>query len=405
MPELEIGVAVVRGRIRENLRIPFPVDAYYDVAFIPGFSDTHAHPQVVDAGLVPGRVWSNSYEWLLLRDIRVDEAAIRSDIGLSSRLAELALRRALLEGTTLIAFTGRLEANLKAFTRLEDRPRLVVLPTVMRKRGWYRPEDVERGLDKYRKYIGDSLLRTGLFVHSIAYGGPDFVAESLELAKRIRGPLGMHLSEGVSERREFLEYTCCLRDNVRIIAVHCLDDDYSDLGLRCSSCPASNIILYERYLEDLDRATSFGSDWPHLVGTVGAHLPLLRALYSGMERVYLYKATVGGYYDYGVSYEGDLVAYDGSLRSVLEGESRPRLVSVAGRVAVEEGRLASTGETLDDVVRETWEVISYAMDVYGDGSRPYVPRMDELVENARRLAAFRGGRVAPRRVRGIGQRL
>ena len=95
MPVLEAGLAVIRGSIiRENAKIPFPVDAYYDVVFLPGFSDAHAHPQVVDAGLYPGAKWRSSYEWLLYRRMSVDEALVRADIGLSSRLAELALKRA-----------------------------------------------------------------------------------------------------------------------------------------------------------------------------------------------------------------------------------------------------------------------------------------------------------------------
>ncbi len=392
MPVLEAGLAVIRGSIiRENAKIPFPVDAYYDVVFLPGFSDAHAHPQVVDAGLYPGAKWRSSYEWLLYRRMSVDEALVRADIGLSSRLAELALKRALLEGTTLIAFTGRFEANLKAFTRLSGKPRLVVLPTVMKRRGWYLPSQVEEAYRSYSKFMKDRLLRAGVFVHSIAYGGPDLLEAGLRLARRIRGPFGIHLSEGVSEKGEFEKLTCCIRDNVRIVAVHCLDDDYRSLGVRCASCPASNLILYSRYLGKLERATSFGSDWPHLVGTVGRLLPVLRALYRGREREYLYRATIGGYLDYGVAWNGDIVAYNGSLSSILEGRSLPNLVAVAGKIVVSEGRLVDTGESIRDIERETLEVIEYASEVYGDGDKPIVPGLDELLERAR--SAARAGAV------------
>ncbi len=379
MPVLEAGVAVLRGHLKENFSIPFPKDAYYDVVFIPGFSDTHAHPQVVDAGLRPGLLWSNSYEWLMTRDLAVDEAAVRNDIGLSSWLAELAMKRALLEGVTLIAFTGRFEGNLKAFTRMKVTPRLVLLPTVMRRRGWATPRDIKQALSSYRKYMGDELLRPGIFVHSIAYGGPDMIRDSFKLAEQLRGPLGIHLSEGVSERRDFEEIAGDLVRNVRVVAVHCLNDDYRDLGLRCSSCPGSNLALYARYLDDLDRITSFGSDWPHLLGTTGSLVPLIYKIYGRRESELLYKLTVGGYNDYGVPYNGDLVAFDGTLRSVLEGRSRPRLVSVAGRIAVDEGALTWSGETLRDVENEVFEAIRYSVDVYGTGETPWIPAMEDLL--------------------------
>ena len=377
MPALEADIAVIRGRVKEGFSIPFPIDTYYDVVVLPGFSDTHAHPQVVDAGLRPGLYWSSSYEWLLLRELNVDEAALRADIGLSSALAELVLKRALLEGTTLIAFTGRFEANLKAFIKLPVRPRLVVLPTVMKRKGWVSPSELEALFDRYRKFMRDDLLRVGVFVHSLAYGGPDFTSESMRLAVRMRAPLGMHLSEGVSEKRDFLSYACCL-DNLSLIAVHCLDDNYRDIGARCSSCPGSNAILYRRILNDFNRITSFGSDWPHLIGTTGSQLPLILKLYRGVEGEVLFKATVGGYEDYGIPYAGDIVAYDGSLRKVLEGRSLPGLVSVAGSIAVEEGRLVFSGETLDDIIKATKETIAYAVDVYGKGEMPYMPTRQEL---------------------------
>ena len=382
MPRLEAGIAVIRGRVKENVSIPFPVDAYYDVVLIPGFSDTHAHPQVIDAGLIPGKMWSSSYEWLLTREMVINEASVRGDIGLSARLAELAMKRALLEGTTLIALTGRFEANVKAFTRMKTPPRTVLLPTVMKRKGWATPRELEKLFSKYAKYTKDDLLRVGIFVHSISYGGPVMLRESQELALRVRGPLGIHLSEGVSEKKDFAEYSCCL-DNLWVVAVHCLDDDYGDLGVRCSSCPGSNITLYRRYLKDLSRATSFGSDWPHLLGTVGGQIGLISTLYSNRLEEALFKATIGGYNDYLVGYSGDLAAYDGSLSQVLSGMIRPKLVTVNYRPAVMDGLLIDTGERYSDIIRATQEAIDYAVEVHGLMRRPVMPDISEILRYAR----------------------
>ncbi len=389
MPYLEADYAVIYGRVVEGARIPFPRDEYYETIILPGFSDTHAHPQVIDAGMAPRDLgsWRNSYDWIERRRLVVDEAAVRSDIGLSAHLAELALKRAVLEGVTLIAFTGRLEANLKARLRFPMGPRLVLLPTLMDRSGWARPGDVEALYERYKQYIGDSLLRPGVFVHSIRYASLETTIKALNLAYRGRMPLGLHLSEGVSEIWKFSSILSRAGRRPRIVAVHCISDDPKLLGLRCSSCPASNIVLYGRSRPRLAGTTSFGSDWPHLLGTVPRHLPLVRALYGNRIESILSRATVGGYEDYGVSSSGDLVAYDASLEDVLSGRVLPRLVAVAGNVVVSEGRIVSTGETLRDVEEETLETIRYAAEVYGSGEPVYVPGVEAVLEAASRLAA------------------
>lgn len=374
MPHLEAGVGVVHGRIVEGLRIPFYKDVYFETVFIPGFSDTHAHPQVIDAGLDSQEsYWRNSYEWLDKRRLHIDEVMVRQDIGLSARLAELALKRAVLEGVTLIAFTGVLEANLKARLRFPSGPRLVLLPTLMDKKGWSTPRDVSRLYAKYRKYIADSLLKIGVFVHSLKWAGPETFRGAVELASKGRMPLGLHLSEGVSEGGEFLARLSHIDRPPRIVAVHCIDDDPDILGVRCSSCPASNMLLYNRSRRSLRGVTSFGSDWPHLVGTVPRHLGLIMKLYPGRLGEVLRRATTGGYQDYGVSHTGDLAAYDEDLGRVLTGKPIPKLVMVAGSVVVDEGVLVETGEDLHDVEKETLEVSKYVGEVYGDGTPPLVP--------------------------------
>ncbi len=378
MGQLEADIAIIKGKIIERFSMPFRRDIYFDTIFFPGFSDTHAHPQVIDAGLSPGKVWSNSYEWLMSRELHVDEALIRNDIGLASKLTELTLKRALLEGVTLIGLTGRLEANIKALTRISAAPRVVLMPTIMEKRGWSTPQDIEIMFKKYSRYINDELLRPGVFVHSIAYANPLMIINSLKLAKKMRAPLGIHLSEGISEKDDFLEIVGKQVANQRILAVHCLDDDYYDLGLRCSSCPVSNLILYNRTRKSLFGVTSFGSDWPHLVGTVARHIPLLLKLYGMDYSGVLYRITVGGYNDFNVSIKGDFVAYDVPLSKILSNGAYPSLVSVASRILVEEGTIVETGENYGDIIRETYETIRYAVERYGDGEMPYFPSLRDI---------------------------
>ena len=382
MPVIEAGAAVVRGRILFEKKVPAPVDEYYDVVITPGFSDTHSHPQVIDAGIVPGTFWNNSYEWLATRRMVIDEASVRNDIGLASSLAGLTLKRALLEGTTLIALTGSFDANIKAFVRLREKPRTVLLPTVMKRKGWATPSGVANAYKKYAKYAKDEILRIGVFVHSMKYAGQDMLRDALRLAMKIRGPLGIHLSEGVQEKGEFIGGSCCI-DNVRVVAVHCLDDDYSGLGIRCSSCPGSNLILYRRYVADLKRVTSFGSDWPHFLGTIGGQVGLLAEIYRDRISEVLFKATIGGYLDYNLNYSGDLIAFDGSIKDVLSGRVKPRLVVVNGIVVVYDGKLVSTSENLNDILKTLDEIIDYAVDVHGIGEKPVRPSLEEAVEHIR----------------------
>ncbi len=390
MGRLEAGTAVIRGHIVEGFSMPFPRDEYYETVFLPGFSDGHAHPQVIDGGLEPGLKWSNSYEWLATRMLHVNEADLRADIGLSAELAKLVMKRAVLEGTTLIALTGKFEANLKARVSMRYGPRVVLLPTVMRRRGWASPIDLEAAFEKYSRFINDNLLRIGIFVHSVAYAAPEMLRESLRMARQRRIPLGIHLSEGISEREDFLRASEAELNNTRIIAVHCINDNYLDLGLKCVGCPGSNMLLYDKTRTSLEGVTSFGSDWPHLIGTVGSHISILAKLYAPDTRGMLYRATVGGYLDYSFPAKGDLVAYDEPLNVILDGRVRPKLVSVAGEIVVSEGRLVETGESYDDVLQDTLDVIKYAVEIHGDGVMPFMPSIEELERVLERIRGRRG---------------
>ncbi len=374
MPYLEADTAIIHGRIVENLRLPFHTDVSYRTVVIPGFADTHAHPQVIDAGLDNQRgFWPDSYRWLDERRLHVDEVMLRQDIGLSARLAELALKRAVLEGVTLIAFTGVLEANLKARLRFPGGPRLVLLPTSMDRAGWMKPAEVLQLYNKYYNYLEDSLLRIGIFVHSLRWASRSTFREALVLASNTGMPLGLHLSEGISEKPEFIARVSEVPRLPRIIAVHCIEDNPREMGIRCSSCPGSNMILYGRSRTSLEGVTSFGSDWPHLIGTVSRHIGLILRLFPARLGSVLYRMTTGGYIDYGVQHNGDLVAYDSPLEDVITGRVLPRMVMVAGNIVVDEGVLPETGESLSDVEREVREVSKYASEVYGDGTPPLLP--------------------------------
>ena len=372
MGVLEAGVAVVHGRIVEGFRAPFREDAYFDVVFVPGFSDGHAHPQVIDGGLRPGVRWRDSYEWIRFRDLVVDEVMVRRDLSIATRLSYLALARALLEGTTLVALTGRLAANVRAWLRMGGRPRAVFLPTVMDRAGWTLGE-VMGDYVRVGMLVSDGFARLGVFIHSLGMASGATVGEALRLAASGDGVVGLHLGEGVSELELFKRVFGSPPYPVRIVPVHCIDDDVSSVGLQCVSCPSTNILLYSRTRRDLRGVSSFGSDWPLLLGTTPRHLPLITRVFREPLESILWAATIGGYKLYDMPYDGDLVAYDGGLERILEGELLPKLVTVNGQVVVYEGALVDSQLTLDDVTREIWETVREAVEKYGKGILPYKP--------------------------------
>ncbi len=389
LPYIEAGTAIVHGRIMENFRLPFYKDLYFETLVLPGFSDTHAHPQVVDAGLKPGNLgkWRDSYHWLNTRRLHVDEALVRMDKELSSKLAELALKRMALEGVTLAAFTGNLEANLLARMRFSPGPRLVLLPTIMDRKGWSQPQDVSRLYAKYGNFIEDGFLHAGIFIHSLGLASKNTINGAIRLALKGRLPVGLHLSEGAREGQYFKRILKNYKRIPRLIAVHCISDDPRPLGVRCSSCPSTNLILYGRTRLSLRGVTSFGSDWPHLIGSMPRHLGLITRLFPASLREILYRATTGGYIDYGVSYRGDLIAYNSKIDEVLSGKSTPTFVTVEGEVIVDDKRIVSTGESLKDIEKDSLEVIKYSVETYGDSIMPYIPGPSIVWELMSRLDA------------------
>jgi guanine deaminase len=376
MGVIEAGIAVVHGRIVEGFRAPFREDAYYDVVLVPGFSDGHAHPQVIDGGLRRGVRWRDSYEWIRGRDMVVDEVMVRRDLSVASKLSYLTMVRALLEGTTLLALTGRLAANVEAWFKLRVRPRLVLLPTVMDRVGWSLGEVVS-DYSRVSMLVSDGFARMGVFIHSLGMAGVTTIRESLSLASRGDGIIGLHLGEGVSELEEFKRVLGEPPYPVKIIPVHCIDDDVQEVGLQCVSCPTTNIILYGRTRGSLSGISSFGSDWPLLLGTTPKHLKLIRRVFKEPLEVIARTATIGGYKLYEIPYDGDMVAFDGNLEDVMSGYVKPKLVTVNNQVAVYDGALVDPQITVEDVEKRIREAIKEVSDKYGSGAQPLIPPKPE----------------------------
>ncbi len=371
---IEADIAVVHGRVVENFRIPFGEDLYFKVVLVPGFSDGHAHPQVVDGGLRPGVLWRDSYDWIENRDLAVDEVMVRRDLNLASKLALLTFYRALLEGTTLISLTGRLAANVKAWISMTPRPKAVMLPTVMDREGW-TVEEVKRDYQRVSMMVGDGLARLGVFVHSIRLAGRNTIGEALRLASQRGGLIGLHMGEGRSEAEDFKEVFGEPPYPSRIVPVHCIDDDTTTIGLQCVSCPLTNILLYGRTRTSLAGVGNFGSDWPLLLGTVSRHLPIIARRFKEPPDSIMRIATIGGYRIYDIPPDGDIVGYDVSLQKILEGKAKPKFVSVKWETAVYEGTLTNNNLTLEDVEKTITETIKEATEKYGKGDKPYIPKL------------------------------
>lgn len=379
MGTLEADTAIVYGRIVENFKMKFPIDAHFSTIVIPGFSDGHAHPQVVDGDSSPEKRWEHSYDWLENRRLIVDEAAVRGDVELSSRLSRLTLARAVLEGTTLIVLTGRLLANANALLSLKRRPRVVLLPTIMDKRGW--TIDVARGdYARVTSLVSDGHVRLGVFVHSLRTAKRETIEEAVSMAASMGAVMGLHLGEGVPESDLFVESFGRPPYSVRIVPVHCIDDEIRELGISCVACPATNLMLYGRTRKDLAGIAAFGSDWPLLIGTVARHIGLIRRAWKASPEEILSRATVGGYRLYGIGYDGDVVGYDERIGEVMSGRALPKMVSVGWEIAVWEGRLAEEGVSVRELEKEIEEAVREAVERYG---------VEEGVEVKRRLEEHR----------------
>jgi len=361
--EVEAGTLVTPNGVEEGvlLKLEGRGSIYGETVLIPGFADAHAHPQVVDVGR---GLWRNSYEWMRGRRLRVDEASLRADIELSSRLAAAAMLRGLLEGVTLMAMVGRGDANLLAYRRLPVKPRLVLMPTVMDLHaGWpstWGALSLVLSLSSL-----DGSVPLGLFVHSLGHVTIDSLRTAYSLARRMSMPFGIHLSEGVDELGRLVSILG-LREGVDsgIIAVHCISGSgYERYGIRVVHCPYSNMVLYGRTLRSLRHVDALGSDWPLLLGSaLSAYRVAVKVHGRDKARLLLDRATAGGYRLFRLDWSGDLVVFDEPLERVLEGVGTPRLVAVEGRVVVEEGELVGLGLSRRDVDRMVVQLVGEALE-------------------------------------------
>lgn len=363
---IEVGTAITPTGILENVVIKARGrgSLYAETAVIPGFADAHAHPQVIDYG---GGRWRNAYEWIEFRKLSVDEASLRADVELSGRLAKLALWRALLEGTTLMAMVGSYHANLNAVVGTKDRPRVVLMPTILeRGRGWWSLGDLL--LRAENLFSLDGYVKPGLFLHSIRLVRPETLRKAYRIAENLGLPLALHLSEGVPELEVLVKILGLRRgSNSRVVAVHCQEDeDYKAYGISVVHCPLSNLLLYGRTLRRIEQVDALGSDWPLLLGSVYGAYRTAVAYHGRVWSSRLFRAaTVGGYEVYGVNWRGDATLFDERAEKVLRGDaSRPLFVLVKGTLAVQEGRLRSEDLSHREVMSAICAAVREAREKY-----------------------------------------
>ncbi|RLE63465.1 MAG: hypothetical protein DRJ38_07485 [Thermoprotei archaeon] len=316
-------------------------DLWFKSGVYPGFSDCHAHPHVIDAGL-EGGPWRNYVEWMLKRKLRVDEKALREDLNACTKLSKLTLMLSLLQGVTLIALTGNFRANLRAVAELRERPRVVATPTIINMNGWDPLDRILPVLSYVETLDTEETFKLGIFCHSLKFTRTMEIVKCYRLAENNGLVFALHLSEGVKELRE-LAKLLRLPGRTRIIGVHCIEDeDYKSLGVKVVQCLSSNLTLYGRTQKNLELVESFGSDWPLIFG--GFFEEIVKALkLHGQKNTYkiLEKASIGGYRLYGVEHGNDYIFFDEKLEKALRLKILPSYVFVRGRATVVEGLIGN----------------------------------------------------------------
>jgi guanine deaminase len=366
--EIEVGTLLTPEGAFENARLSLKGEGslYVETALVPGFSDAHAHPQVVDYG---GGRWSNAYEWMSGRRLKVDEAALRADVELSSKLAAAAMLRELLDGVTMVAVVGRGEANLRAYRRLPAKPRLVVLPTILESAwGWLNAWNALNLVVSLTSL--DGTVPVGLFAHSLGHVSPESLKSAYEAARALNVPFGLHLSEGVDELPKLVSLLGLKEgEDSGVIAVHCISGSgYKRYGIKVVHCPQSNIALYGWTLRDVSEVDALGSDWPLLLGSaLEAYKAAVEIHGRDKALSLLNRATAGGYRIYNLDWKGDAALFDEPFERVLEGSAVPKFVAVRGELAVKEGIVVGSGETRSDVEKVVRELIKRAEELYPAG--------------------------------------
>lgn len=362
MALIEASILLGPWGVLENrtIEVDAPHDMYFDVVVTPGFSDAHAHPQVIDVGSDANRKWNHSYEWLHGRRLRIDEVSLRMDLELSSNLAKSTLLKSLFDGVTMIVLTGNFEANFKAVRELGLTPRVHLTPTVMDRWGWSTPKKVFK---YYMTNISqwDGYYRIGFFIHSLKMANRSSIVFSYKISKKLGLTFALHLSEGVDEVEELVNIVGDTRD---IVAVHCIEkpEKCRRYGLKIVHCPLSNLYLFGKTIRGLEYFDALGSDWPLVTGT-------LREAYRAATRIHgkslklLEKASLGGYRVFDMPWDGDLIAFTGKVDDVLSGKVRPDYVFVKGKPVIMEREYR--GLTLRDIERFAWEQIRIAFEKYG----------------------------------------
>ena len=336
---------------------------WFRTAIHPGFSDAHAHPHVIDIGIhSDSRIWSNSLEWMKNRVLKVDEKALRKDLELCTQLSELTILRALLNGTTMIALVGNLEANFRAYKRLSLRPRTVIMPTILNSEGWYNSKQILPLIMSIFDQLENRHIKIGIFCHSLYFTSRDDILLSMNISGLLDLPLALHLSEGTRDL-DRLRSIINGKSNNGIIGIHCIEDeDYKSMNIRIVSCPISNLVLYGRTQNNLDLIDAFGTDWPLIIGSLREHIPQIMRIFREEKYEILKKCTLGGYKLYNYNYSGDYVFFDERIERVLSNPPKPVYVSIGGKFTVVEGTVM--GYTLHEVDKMIESIKRYAIDCY-----------------------------------------
>ncbi|MCS7104793.1 MAG: amidohydrolase family protein [Thermofilaceae archaeon] len=363
--EVEVGTLITPYGVRHNAKLQLEGEGslYVETAIVPGFSDAHAHPQVVDVG---EGLWNDAYEWIAKRTLKVDEVALRADLEFSSKLAAAVMVKGLLEGVTMMALVGRGEANVLAYRRLPAKPRLVILPTILDSRaGWLNSWNALNLAISLSSL--DGAVPVGLFAHSLGHVTPASLKAAYRATRELNIPFGLHLSEGIDELSKLVSFLDLKEgDDSRIVAVHCISGSgYKNYGIRVVHCPLSNLKLFGRTLSNVKEVDALGSDWPLLLGSVLSTYRAAVKLHGMEHALYLLdRATAGGYRIYGLDWRGDVVAFDEPLEKVIEGESTPVFVAVKGKLLVKERVVTDLSLNSTEIDKTIAKLLRFAKDAY-----------------------------------------